>query len=254
MTDAESRTHDRGLSRRAWTRVSGILPVTAVGTIAAVCLCALIPVPQMLSTLIVGATVLAGVLVGVAWNARSGAEAVHRRVALARAAWAGQRHGAEILPDGHADPRDVALALPRGWRVESARGRVRFAVVGTVVGAETWVLKAVVGSRRAPRRREVVRAEIPTLGARVRVPLGAALDSLLVTPAWAESADAVEPPWLPEVRDRIARHDDLLASLTIGDDRVILFALDDPRPATMLSRAELVRDVAAIIQAAHSSP
>ncbi len=95
-------------------------------------------------------------------------------------------------------------------------------------------------------RREVVAADARTGPARVSVPIGATADSMLVTPAWAGSQTA-EPAWLPAVRERVARHEDLLATLTIGDDRVVLLALDDPRPETTVARAHLVRDVAAMI-------
>lgn len=252
MTDAESNA--QGLSPRSWTRVSGILPLTAVATIAAACVCAAMPVDRLVSTVLVVAVVLGGVLAGLAWNHRNGADGLHRRVARTRAVWVRSWHGASAGQDGEADPRDVALALPRGWRVEQARGRVRFTVSGTQVRAETWVLKAVVGSRRAPRRREVVLAEVPTSGARVWVPLGVAADSMLVTPAWAGSSDGTGAVWLDAVRGRVAAHDDVLASLVIGDDRVILFASDDPRPEAMRRRAELVRDVVALIQAVHGRP
>lgn len=242
-----------GVGKRSWTRASGIVPLVSGATIVGVCLAAGLTVGTV-RTVLVPAVLLLGVAVGIAWHGRSGAAATGRRVAAARVAWASTWHGAERLPDGAADPRDVALALPRGWRVESARGRLTFVVAGRAVHAETWVLRAAGGSRRAPDRREIVRADAPTGDERLWLALGVEADPLLVAPSWGRSPDDSGSAWLSAVRDRAAGYDDVLASLTIGDDRVILFALDDPRPETMLKRAELVRDVAAMIQAAQDRP
>src|SRR5690606_39373024 len=111
----------------------------------------------------------------------------------------------------------------------------------------TWVLRAVAGSRRARRRGEVIGADARTGGGRCWVRIGAMADSLLVTPGWVRDRLAQEPAWMPAVRERVARHEDLLATVSIGDDRVILLALDDPRPETTERRARLVRDIVAII-------
>lgn len=254
MTRGDAASHGHGLTKRSWTIASGVVPLIAVATIAAACACAVLPLGHQASTIAPVVVILLGLLVGFLWRACSGAAALHHRITAARAEWARSWRDATTAPDGAADPRDVVLALPRGWRVEAARGRLRLDVAGTTVQAETWVLRAVVGSRRAPRRREIVQTRAQTDGVRAWVPLGVAADSMLVTPAWGGSPDPVAAAWLAAVRDRVARHEDVLSSLTIGDDRVILFALDDPRPETMLRRAELVRDVAAIIQAAHSRP
>lgn len=233
------------LTRRSWTAVGGILPLVGVATIIAGCL-AVTLLEGPAKALAALAVLVLGVAGGILWNRRRGAEATHGAVASARAAWARTRPDATIEPDGEADPRDIALALPRGWRVEAARGRLRFDMAGTTVRAETWVLRSR-GARRAPGRREVVRTDARTDGIRVWIPLRSSLDSMLVTPSWVPDDSAAEPAWLPVVRDRVARHEDLLAALAIGDDRITLLALDDPRPETMLTRAQLVRDVAALI-------
>lgn len=245
MTGAEA-TSPR-LAQRSWTRVGAVIPVAAVATIAGVCVAAAVT-SGTVRTVAVVAVLLVGVALGLLWAARGGAEATHRRVASVREEWARSSAGASSEPDGPADPRDVALALPRGWRVESARGRLDFAVHDTAVRAETWVLRAAGNSRRSRRRREVVTVAARTGTARCVVPLGAAVDSMLVMPRWAHEQQAPEPAWISAVRDRAAKHEDLLAALTIGDDRVILLALDDPRPETMLKRAQLVRDVAALVR------
>src|SRR5690606_26279695 len=142
----------------------------------------------------------------------AGAEATHRRVGAARAAWAQGRADASLEPDGPADPRDTALALPRGWRVEAARGRLSLDIAGAAARAETWVLRAVPGSRRARRRREVVGTAARTGPYRCWVQLGAATDSMLVAPRWGREAATAEPDWMPAVRDRMARHADLPAA------------------------------------------
>lgn len=232
---------------------AGILPIVAFCTIAAACAVAVVPVERVWSTAILVAVVLLGAGAGLIWAKRAGTAATHARVAAARANWAATWHGAVVEPDAAADPGDVSLALPRSWRVRSARGRVSFAVDRMPVRAETWVLEPGPGSKRSPARREVVGVDVPTGPVRLWVPLGSTADPLLVMPSWLDRVSE-EPVWLPAVRDHVAAHRDILASLTIGDDRAILLALDDPRPGTMLKRAQLLRDVAAIIQAAHGRP
>ncbi len=242
-----SHPGDAGLGRRAWTAAGAVLPTTGVATIAGCVLAA--GLTQGSTRSIATVVVLAvGVVVGLLWSRAAGADAVHGRVASARAAWAGSRTDVLAGPDGAPDVRDVALALPRGWQAEAARGRLHLAVHGSGVRAETWVLRAAAGSRRARRRREVVATDARTGSARVWVQIGATADSMLVTPAWATRRPTDEPGWLPAVRDRVARHEDLIATLSIGDDRVVLLALDDPRPGTTAARAQLVTDVAALIR------
>lgn len=238
----------RRLSVRTWTMVAGILPIVSFVTLTAGILAGQLPVEQVWKGAIISAVILVGAAIGILWGRRAGVEVVHSRVAATRVRWVESWHGAVLLPDAPADPGDVALALPRSWRAESARGRVRFALSGTPVRAETWVLKAGPGSKRSPRRREVVGVDVPTGPDRFCISVRESIDPLHVTPSWFSRAEPLEPAWRQAVRDRVARHKDVLASLTIGDDRVVLFAMDDPRVETMLRRAELVRDVAAIIQ------
>lgn len=235
------------LRRRTWTGIAGVLPVVGVATILLASVAAVV-VPGRAVYIVVPAVVLVGIATAVLLMRRRGAESAHRHVDAVRTEWARGRADAERAPDGEADPRDIALALPRGWRVEIARGRLRFRMQEAAVRAETWVLRPTGGSRRDIRRREIVGADASTGGARMWVPLGASIDPLLVTPAWAGSDDAAEPGWARAVRDRVRSHEDVLAALSIGDDRVILFAVDDPRPEAMLSRAQLVRDVARLVR------
>lgn len=245
MTGADPVAPAARLGRRSWTAAEGIIPGVAVATIVGCCVAAA-ATEGAVRMAVVPAVALLGLILGVLLVRSRGTESVHAQVATARAHWARAQEGSQ-RPDGPADPADVALALPRGWRVEAARGRVVIDSGGTPVRAETWVLRAVVGSRRAPRRREVVAAPARTRGERVWLPIGQAADSMLVAPAWGGRGVRPEPVWMPPVRDRVARHGDILAALSIGDDRVVLLALDDPRPETLSARARLVRDVAALI-------
>lgn len=234
------------LRRYTWIGIAGIVPVIGVATIV-VASVASAAVPGQAAYIVVPAIVLAGVAAAVLLVRGRGPESAHRRVDAVRAAWARARNDAETVPDGTADPRDTALALPRGWRVEIARGRLRFLMQDAVIRAETWVLGPTEGSRRDVRRREIVSADVPTGGARMWFSLGVSIDPLLVTPAWAASVEGAEPSWAPAVRDRVRSHEDVLAALTVGNDRVVLFAVDDPRTETMLARAQLVRDVAGLV-------
>ncbi|WP_377319826.1 hypothetical protein ACFJIY_13505 [Pimelobacter simplex] len=225
--------------RRTWTRAAGIVPGAGVATIAGCSVAAALgagPTGVL-------AVLVAGVAAGLLLTWRWGPAAAQGRVGAARADWVRAHPGAVLDPDGPASPQDVAFALPRGWRVDEARGRLRLVVHDVPVRAETWVLRAAGGSRRAPRRREVVATDVPTGTARAWVPLRTSADSMLVAPAWAREAGAREPDWLPAVRARLQEHEDLPAALTIGDGRVVLLALDDPRPATTHARAALVRDI-----------
>jgi len=246
MSGIDPRSSGARLGRRSWTAAGAVLPVTGVAMLAS-CVVAAGLTSGPAQRLAVVAVLAVGILGGLLWQRAGGAEATHRRVASARAAWAQSWSGARFDDDGPADPRDTTLALPRGWRAEAARGRLHLPVTGMPLRCETWVLRAVPGSRRSRVRREIVAADAHTGAACVYVPIGLTSDSMLVTPAWAGRPAMPEPAWLPAVRERVARHDDLLGALTIGDDRVVLLMLDDPRPETTIARAHLVRDVAAAI-------
>lgn len=235
------------LRRRNWIGIAGVVPVIGVATVLLASV-ASAAVPGQAAYVVVPAIVLAGIVAGVLLARGRGPESAHRRVDAVRTEWARGRTDAERVPDGTANPRDTALALPRGWRVEIARGRLRFRSQDASIRVETWVLRPAGGSRRDVRRREIVGADVPTGAARMWFSLGSSIDPLLVTPTWAGAAQEAEPSWAPAVRDRARSHDDVLAALTVGDDRVILFAVDDPRPETMLARAQLVSDVAALVR------
>lgn len=242
--DEVEPAHD--LTKRSWIRASGVGPLVFSVTFAGAC--AVVALTDgMVARLLLTLVILAGVAAWLLLRARRGAEHIHRRVTAARLAWAESRHDAHMAPDGPADPRDVSLALPMSWEVVAARSRLTFVEAGRFVRAETWALKAAGGSKRAPDWREVTRVDAETGDVQVWVPLGLTADPLIVKPAWARSPDGDGPVWLPAVRDRVARHTDILSSLTIGDDRVVLFSLDDPRPETTVERARLVTDVADII-------
>lgn len=57
--------------------------------------------------------------------------------------------------------RASARRTPARVAREVSAGTAAARLPGVAVRAETWVLRAVVGSRRAPRRREVVCADLP---------------------------------------------------------------------------------------------
>ncbi|MBM7516172.1 hypothetical protein [Nocardioides nitrophenolicus] len=230
------------VTRRTWTRAAGVVPLTALAAIAAcvgaVLLTAGASHPTQL--LVAVATLVAGALAVLVAARTLAPDAVHRGVGAARAAWAREDPAVELGADGAADAADALLALPRGWRVAAARGRV----VVPQGRVETWVLRAARGSGRSDRRREVV--VVPAATGTARASFGDRPHSL--SPAWA-AAGQVEEPWATEVRRRIGRHQDLPLAVVIGEQRVLVIALDDPRPETARARVELARDIAAIVGA-----
>ncbi len=242
------------LGRRAWTGAAGRSLLIAVGTIVVAVIAAVLTggLPQPIRVAIVAAVLVVGVLVAVLVVDRRGAEAIHASVEAARAAWA-QHHGWVPVADGPADPADVELAVPRGWSVTAARGRIVGARAAGTARAETWVLRAVPGSRRQPRRREIVVVPARTGAVRLAVSTVATADPLLITPAWTRGGRTTwlgtdaEPAWAARVRDRVAAHADLPLTVTVGADRVVVYALDDPRPQTLEARLALATEIAGIV-------
>lgn len=237
------------LSKRSWTASSGavllVIGATIAGTIVAAGLTA-----GVVRQVLVPVVVIVGVLLAVKVNRSHGAGQNEGRVAAARTAWAQTWNGAAFEREGAPDPQSVALALPLGWRVWAVRARLRFPVSGTPVNAETWVLESAPGSTRSPAFREVVWTAARTGAARMFIPLGQSIDPLLVKPEWGDvdGTGADEPTWTPAIREHVARHQDVVSALTIGDDRVVFLAVDDPRPEKMVERAQLVRDVSAMVR------
>ncbi|MDT0156253.1 hypothetical protein Q9R19_01305 [Microbacterium sp. ARD32] len=240
---------EQRLSKRSWTASSGVVLIVIVATIVGAIVAAGLTT-GVVRQILVPVVVIVGALLAVRLNRTRGVRQNEARVAAVRAAWAPTWNGASFEPEGEPDGQSVGLALPQGWQLWAVRARLRFPVSGTQVSAETWVLESAPGSTRSPAFREVVWAGASTGSARVSIPLGQSIDPLLVKPAWAdvdgEGADGTA--WMPAVRERVARHHDLVSTLTIGDDRVVFLAVDDPRPEKMVERAQLVRDVAAIVR------
>ncbi|RLV51375.1 hypothetical protein D9V41_17180, partial [Aeromicrobium phragmitis] len=56
-----------------------------------------------------------------------------------------------------------------------------------------------------------------------------------------------EPSWANAVRELVQAHKDLPLSLTIGDRRVVILAIDDPRPGTALARIDLAIAAARLV-------
>jgi hypothetical protein len=222
-----------------------VLGATIAGAVVAAGLTA-----GVIRQVLIPVVVIIGILLAVKVNRSHGAAQNEGRVAAARIAWAKTWNGASFEPEAEPDAPSVALALPQGWRVRSIRARLRFPVSGAQVSAETWVLESAPGSTRSPAFREVVWTAATTGSARVSIPLGQSIDPLLVKPEWADAdgTGSEGAPWMPAVRERVARHQDLVSALTIGGDRVVFLAVDDPRPEKMLERAQLVRDVAAMVR------
>ncbi|WP_261166466.1 hypothetical protein [Microbacterium sp. Marseille-Q6965] len=253
MTSADAAARP-ALGARAWTGTAGRPLFVGIGTVAAAVLAAVLTgsLPQPARMGIVAAILVAGVVLALVVSGRSGVEAVHGRVAAARAAWAAA-HGWTQGGDGPADPQDVDLAIPRGWSVTAARGRIMTADQSGATRVETWVLRAIPGSRRQVRRREIVVVPAATGQVRFAASNASLPDPLLITPAWTQGgrrswtgADE-EPAWAGRVRELVSAHRDLPLSVTVGLGRVVVFAMDDPRPETAAARVALARQVAAII-------
>lgn len=170
---------------------------------------------------------------------------MHRRVAAARTQWA-RVNGWQLAPDGEPSPGDVALALPRSWRVAAARGRIRRAIDGREQRIQTWALRPVPGSRRREERREIVAVECPTGDARFATSNVPTIDPLTVMPAWA-TPRAPEPAWADRVREVVRAHRDQTLSLSVSDGRIVVLAVDDPRPETSQKRLDLALAVARIV-------
>ncbi|GGH38791.1 hypothetical protein [Microbacterium album] len=247
--DAEPR-----LPARPWTGAAGIQPLALAGTIAAIFasmfLTAALPRPAQVA-IVIGLIGL-GVAVFFAVRARWGREALHRRVAAAREAWC-RRHGWRFEGDGDPDPFEIGIALPRGWRVLGARGRMRGPLAGGAEGrVETWALRALPGSTRGENGREIVVVPARASGLPGRgcfavqggVPT---IDPLLVAPPWTDGRETAEPGWAEEVRGAVAAHRDMAFTAIVAHDRVVIFALDDPRLPTAMARLVLARTVAEIV-------
>lgn len=230
------------LSRRTWLFTPLILPVTGLGAVAAGAVVAVL-VADDLGSILGWVAILVVIGLGVVWNVLAGAEVQHRRVAAARAQWARSRPDAAVVADGAPDAQDAELLRRHAWRVQRARGRLRFEATGTPVRAETWVMRAMSRSRL---RREIVAADVETGSLRVWIPLAAPASPLL-EPGWAGREPEPDPTWLPAVRARSAEYEGIVSGLAIGFDRVIVIGSDDARIETMLARAELVHDVVQII-------
>lgn len=230
------------LTRRTWLFVPLILPVTGLAAVAAGAVTASLA-PAGLKALLGWAVILVVIGLGLVWSRLAGARTQHRRVAAARAVWAQSRTDAELRADGAADERDAALLERPRWRVESARGRLRFTAGGVPMRAETWVLRA---RGRSRERREVVVAEAAVGERRMWLPLGAS-SALLLQPGWVGRSAAADEPWLAAVQELAEESRGAVSGLAIGDDRVMVVGADDPRIDTMLARADLVADVVRLI-------
>lgn len=255
-----------GVARLSWLWSQGA--VLLVPVLALVVLVGLTPVltplPRfaqlLIFTVIIGTAVLAGVSVHRRW----GATARLHRLAPVRAAWAAQ-HGWETAPNGVPDQDEVALALSRGWRADQALLRLRREGPAGQSRIETWKLRAMPGSTRGTAYREVVSVPARTGSGRFAVTNRATIDPLLGPPRWVDGAregwDAgygaegrargagagSAPEWTRRVRDLATAHQDVMLTVAVGGGRVVVCALDDPRPATAETRLALAHAVAAVV-------
>lgn len=104
------------LGRRSWlwadsTRLAGFAFVL-VGLVTAVAL----TTSDQDQAIAMAAVVVAGILVHLILRTRFGYQAVHQRLARARAQWAGAQRWTYRGDDLGAHPTTIDLALPRGWR------------------------------------------------------------------------------------------------------------------------------------------
>lgn len=262
---------EQGLGRRSWLWASGVPllsgGVTLAGLAAATALTAdqprTVSLPILLGVLVLGAGLY------LAARALAGRAVVLRRVGAARQQWA-RAHGWSYRGDGGTEPPSTAaLALPRGWRPP----RVLAALSGQVTGREalvqTWMLQLQPGAgRRRTSCREVVSVSAATGDHRCAVLSGARLDPLLITPSWASPGKndldaatgtlavgdaAAAASWVPAIRAAVAAHKDLPLTVAVGQGQVVVFAMDDPRTSTALSRLELAAQVANIVEPQRAS-
>jgi hypothetical protein len=258
----------RPLPKRAWIGTRGWVVVGPVLTIA-------VPVlvheflgdspNPFLSRLWLLVLVLAAVATFLGALSR-GVAATDRRVCRVRGEWA-DAHGWAIADRAEIDPRSAALALPRAWATDHAVASATTTIHGRRARIQTWALRSAAGSTRHPTRREIVEVGVSTGNLRlVAVRRGGSIDPALVDPRWSgtdehvEAGTAMSGPrvaqdlWGDRVRHLVGDHDDLPFALSIGSDRVVVLALDDPRPATAMRRLDLALAVADHVQAHPPQP
>lgn len=183
------------------------------------------PARDVVYLVVIGACVLAFVLA----RARFGATAMERRVV-------------------------ADLLLARNWRVEYVVARAQRQGPRGEERVETWRLRGPMGSIPRTTHREIVSITAATGPVKFAAPSSASAGSILGALAWTRagrrwSVPQAEPVWADRVRDLLAAHDDLLLMIAVGNDRVVVSAVDDPRSKVAEARIELAQTVAAVVAA-----
>ena len=261
---------DKGLGRRSWTWAQGG-PLLAAGlAVAGVVLTAAVTgqQPQGRRVLILAGVLAAGILiVGVA-RAVCGTAAVHRRLVRARQEWAAGRHWTYVGDEPAVAPETVGLVLPRGWSPPLPRAGMHGVARGRDARVQTWKLRSAPTSKRQSTHREVVEVRAATVGHRLAALTGQSLEPALITPSWVTSNAGragrtgvhvdgdplILDTWGPAISASVRAHTDLPFTLVVGADRVVVYALDDPRPSTTQARLELAATVAEIVDPTASPP
>lgn len=207
------------------------------------------PARDVVYLTVIGVCVLGFVLA----RARFGATAMERRLGAKRSAWAARR-GWRAEPFGEADPGDADLLLAPRWRVEYVVARAQRRGPRGEERVETWRLRGPMGSIPRTTHREIVSITAATGPVRFAAPSIASAGSILGAPAWTRagrrwSLPQTEPVWADRVRGLLAAHDDLPLMIAVGNDRVVVSAVDDPRSEAAEARIELARAVAAVAAA-----
>jgi len=252
---------DHGLRRRSWLRAAGVTRL--LPGLCVVAVIASVPLLQDLEPPILTFAMAAIIAVFVAaffvLRARTGADVVDRRIGRARAAWARSR-GWAYEASAQWDDAEAGLVVSRSWHVVGVRHRTT-----TEHGrVETWELKGMVASRLGRSRREVVSVAAPTGAGRFGMVTAVGVDPTGLRPAWMDEAEPVrlrgsrhgvsqwagpgpEPDWVPQVVEVVAGHADLPLLVCVGGDRVVIAAMDDPRPETAVRRLALAVSVASVV-------
>lgn len=251
------------LGRRSWLWADGARlagpAFVLVGLVTAVAL----TTSDQNQAIAMAAVVVAGLLGHFVLRARFGHQAVHKRLARARAQWADAQQWTYRGDELGAHPTTIDLALPRGWRPPMATASMQGHWAGRQALVQTWVLRSVAGSRRLPTRKEIVVVHARTGPLRCSVTNMATIDPLLINPAWTSRSDthavigrgevngdaAAVAAWGEAIHEAVAQSKDLPLTVTVAGDQVIVYAMDDARVETTQARLDLATTVAGIVEA-----
>lgn len=249
--------------RRAWFGTEVVARVPVVAAIAAVAVTAVLVNDQPAQTrqLILMAVLLGGL--GVSWVLwrTLGRPALQRRVAVVREQWARSNGWAFHGAPAPIEPVAANLAMPLMRHPVSAIGTVTGEVGTWQVRAQTWLLNSTRMRKGIRTCREAVVIETGTGPYRCTV---MAQPSFGVAPAWSNfnKQPAQSPPrtyvdgdyegverWGSAVGSLLEAHEDLPLAVSIGHDRIVVLALDDPWERALAARVQLAAKVATVVEA-----